>query len=214
MQGSYPLVVHKRSVLLEALLARIRACRICSQHLPLEPNPVFRLGINARLLIVGQAPGLRAHDSRTPWNDASGDRLRLWLGMDREVFYDTNRIAIFPVGLCYPGKSERGDLPPRPECASLWHPPVRALLIGVQLTLLVGQYAQAHYLGKRRSSTMAETVRHYASYLPDYFPLPHPSPRNRLWLSQHPWFEKEVLPVLRETVKELLEDKPSEGNRA
>jgi len=192
---------------LAAVVSQAKACRLCEAHLPLGPKPVFRVGAGARLLIVGQAPGRRVHETGIPWNDPSGDRLRAWLAMEREAFYDTSRIAIVPAGLCYPGTGEGGDLPPRPECAPLWHPRFRAALPGIRLTLLVGRYAQAFYLGARRKRTLASTVRAWQDYAPDYLPLPHPSPRNRLWLKNNPWFEREVIPVLQRRVRSVL------GNR-
>jgi uracil-DNA glycosylase len=189
--------------MLRALVREARACRRCAAELPLGPRPVFRVGAGARLLIVGQAPGRRVHETGIPWNDPSGDRLREWLHLAREPFYDTGRIAIVPTGLCYPGTGERGDLPPRPECAPHWHPRFRAALPGVRLTLLVGLHAQAYYLGARRKATLAQTVRAYAEYLPEYFPLPHPSPRNRLWMKRNPWFERDVVPALRRRLRDL-----------
>ncbi len=189
---------------LAALLKQVRACRICEAHLPLGPQPVLRASATARLLIVGQAPGTKVHATGIPWNDPSGDRLRDWLGLDRAQFYDEARIAIVPVGLCYPGRGKGGDSPPRPECAPLWHPPLRALMPDIGVTLLVGAYAQAYYLGLRRHKTLAETVAHWRDYLPQFIPLPHPSPRNRLWLRKHPWFEAEVVPAMRDRVQRLL----------
>ncbi len=185
---------------LETLLVRIRACRLCEAHLPLGPNPVVRAGASARLLIVGQAPGTKVHATGIPWNDASGQRLRDWLGMDRETFYDENRVAIVPMGFCYPGRAGGGDAPPRPECAPTWHPQLLPLLPEVRLVLLVGQYAQAAYLGASRKPTLTATVHAAADYLPRYLPLPHPSPRNQMWLRRNPWFEQDTLPVLRERV--------------
>lgn len=189
--------------MLRALVREARACRLCAAELPLGPRPVFRVGAGARLLIVGQAPGRRVHDTGIPWNDPSGDRLREWLRLDREQFYDTARIAIVPTGLCYPGTGERGDLPPRPECAPHWHPRFRAALTRVRLTLLVGMHAQAYYLGARRKPTLAQTVRAYGQYLPEFFPLPHPSPRNRLWMRLNPWFDEEIVPALRRRLRAL-----------
>ena len=177
-----------KSVEFKRLLAEVRACRICEAHLPNPPKPVLRASPTASVLIVGQAPGRRVHQSGIPWNDPSGDLLREWLRIDREAFYDERRIAIIPAGLCYPGTGESGDLPPRPECAPHWHPRLRALLPRIRLTLLVGGYAQAYYLGSRRKRTLAETVRARDEYLPHFFPLPHPSPRNRLWMKTNAWF--------------------------
>ncbi|MFN4284267.1 MAG: uracil-DNA glycosylase family protein [Alphaproteobacteria bacterium] len=189
---------------LAALLKKARACRLCEAHLPLGPQPVLRASVTARLLIVGQAPGTKVHATGIPWNDPSGDRLRDWLGLDRERFYDESRIAIVPAGLCYPGRTRGGDAPPRPECAPLWHPPLRALMPALGLTLLCGAHAQAYYLADRRGKTLAETVERWREFLPEFIPLPHPSPRNRLWLRKHPWFEAEVVPEMRRRVQGLL----------
>lgn len=189
---------------LDKLLAEVRACTICAAHLPYSPRPVLRAARSARVQIVGQAPGRKVHETGIPWNDPSGDLLREWLGIDRDTFYDARRIAIIPAGFCYPGKGPSGDLPPRPECAPQWHPRLRALLPELHLTLLVGQYAQAYYLGERREKTLADTVRAYRDYLPEFFPLPHPSPRNRGWLAQNAWFERDVLPVLRRRFRTAL----------
>lgn len=189
---------------LTELVRQVEACRVCEAHLPYPPRPVLRVSATARLLMVGQAPGMRVHQTGVPWNDPSGDRLRRWLELSREVFYDTTRIAIVPTGLCYPGKGVRGDLPPRPECAPLWHPPLRRLMPEIRLTLLIGQHAQAFYLGRRRKETMAATVRAFGEYLPKYLPLPHPSPRNLMWFRRHEWFEREVLPAARERVHAAL----------
>lgn len=168
---------------------------------------MLRAQASARLLIVGQAPGARVHATGIPWNDPSGDRLRQWLAMDREAFYDDRRIAIVPMGLCYPGTDPKGgDHPPRPECAPLWHPPLRAALTQVRLTLLVGQYAQVRYLGDRRRRTMTETVAAWREYAPAFIPLPHPSWRNTAWLRKNPWFEADLIPALRDRVGEALAD--------
>lgn len=198
--------------MLEQLAAEARACRLCEAHLPLGPRPVFIAGEGARLLIVGQAPGRRVHATGIPWNDPSGDNLRAWLAMDRAAFYDARHIAIIPAGLCYPGTGKGGDLPPRPECAPTWHPRFRAALPRLRLTLLVGQYAQAYYLGARRKKTIAATVHAWREYLPRFFPLPHPSPRNRLWLKRNSWFERDVIPALRRRVRAALHSGPNPGS--
>ena len=189
---------------LDELLAEVRACRLCEAHLPLGPRPILRASPTARLLIVGQAPGTKVHETGIPWNDPSGDRLREWLGIGPELFYDETRIAIVPTGFCYPGRKGSGDAPPRPECAPAWHPRLLARMPGIALTLLIGQYAQAYYLGERCKRTLTETVRAHAEFGPALLPLPHPSPRNRLWLRRNAWFEAEVVPLLRRRVRELI----------
>ena len=190
---------------LAALLAEIRACRHCAAHLPLGPRPVLRASTTARLLIVSQAPGTRVHETGLSFNDRSGDRLRDWLGIDRETFYDEARVAILGVGFCYPGVDAKGgDLPPRPECAPLWHPRLMPLLASVELTLLVGSYAMRRYLAPIRGRSTGDLVASWRDYLPDRFPLPHPSWRNIAWLSRNPWFEAETVPALRERVARLM----------
>jgi uracil-DNA glycosylase len=184
---------------LDNLLKEVRACRICEAQLPLGPRPVLRASRSARILIVGQAPGTKVHQTGIPWNDPSGDRLRDWMQMNREHFYDEREIAIIPMGFCYPGKGKSGDLPPRPECATHWHERLLAGLPRLQLRLLVGKYAQDYYLGTKGQS-LAHTVQDWRDYLPDYFPLPHPSPRNMRWFRLNPWFEAEVIPGLREQI--------------
>jgi len=189
---------------LAQLLLDVRACRLCEANLPLGPRPVLRASETARLLIVSQAPGTKVHETGIPWNDPSGDRLRTWLGMNRDEFYDESRIAIIPMGLCYPGRHPKGgDLPPRPECAPHWHARLHALLPNIRLTLLIGQYAQRYYLDKDLGSSVTERVRAWQSYLPKFFPLPHPSFRNVAWLQKNPWFDTEVTPALREHVQNL-----------
>lgn len=191
---------------LAGLLERVRACRACEKELPLGPRPVLRAESTARVLIAGQAPGIRVHETGIPWNDPSGDRLRLWLGIGRAEFYDAGRIAIIPTGFCYPGSGARGDLPPRPECAPLWMPELLARLPWLRLKILLGGHAQAWHLGSRRKRTLGETVASWQEYLPEFFPLPHPSPRNIMWFRRHPWFEREVLPALRECFREAMDD--------
>lgn len=189
---------------LSPLLAEMRACRLCEAELPLGPRPIVQASASARLLIVGQAPGTAVHRTGIPFNDPSGDRLRDWLGIDRETFYDPARVAILPMGLCYPGKGKGGDLPPIPRCAPLWHPRLRALLPKLELTLLIGGYAQAYYLGDRQGKSLTETVERWQEFLPDFFPTPHPSPRNTRWLRDRPWFEAEVVPVMRARAQALI----------
>ena len=188
---------------LKVLLRDIRACRHCEAHLSMGPRPVVAAGKLARILIIGQAPGLAVHQSGVPWDDPSGNRLRQWLGVDRDLFYDANRIAIVPMGFCYPGRGKSGDLPPRPECAPLWHKPLLEQLNQIQLTLLIGQYAQGCYLDQKKR-TLTDTVKSWRDHVPSRWPLPHPSPRNRFWLAKNPWFEKEVIPALQLTVQEVL----------
>ena len=190
---------------LDLALAEARACRLCAADLPLGPRPVLRASATARLMIVGQAPGTRVHASGIPFNDPSGDRLRAWLGIDRETFYDERRLAILPMGLCYPGQDARGaDKPPMKICAPTWHPRIRPLLPKLELTLLVGLYAQARYLGPARKKSLTETVQCWRDYGPAFLPLPHPSWRNTAWLKRNPWFEAEVLPELRRRMATLL----------
>jgi uracil-DNA glycosylase len=186
------------------LLTRIRACAACAAHLPHGPRPVIQAHPAARLLIIGQAPGSRVHASGVPWKDASGKQLRAWLGIDETSFYDAQKIALMPMGFCYPGKGTSGDLPPRPECAPLWHGEVLQQLPNLRLTLLIGQYAQHHYLGKTGNKNLTETVRAFRAHLPRYLPLPHPSPRNRFWVVKNSWFETDLLPVLRQAVADAL----------
>lgn len=190
-------------ITLRDLLAEVRACRHCEANLPLGPNPVVRAATGARLLIIGQAPGTRVHETGIPWNDPSGDRLRDWLQMDKTQFYDASQIAIMPMGFCYPGRGKSGDLPPPPECAPLWHERLRQHMPDIDLVLLIGSYAQNHYLGRSRE-TLAQRVQRWRDFAPDYFPLPHPSPRNTLWLKKNPWFDDEVVPALRKRVGEIL----------
>lgn len=186
------------------LLEAVRACRVCEAHLPLGPRPIVQAGAGARILVIGQAPGARVHASGVPWDDASGDRLRGWMGVDKASFYDAEQIALIPMGFCYPGRGAGGDLPPRPECAPLWMAPLRAQLPRIELTLLIGAYAQRHVLGAKRQRTLTDTLAHWQDYGPGIIPLPHPSPRNTPWFKAHPWLDHEVLPALRSRVQHLL----------
>ncbi len=179
------------------LLSRIRQCQLCALHLPFKPNPILRAHTESRLLIVGQAPGIRVHQTGIPWNDPSGDRLRRWLNINKKTFYDESQIAIIPMGFCYPGTGPSGDYPPRKECAEHWLPSLLASLPHIELTLLIGQYSQHHYLKGRCKKTLTATVNSFSEYLPHFFPLPHPSPRNNIWLKRNPWFEKTVIPALQ-----------------
>lgn len=191
---------------MEKLLKEIKACTFCKEHLDLGPNPVVAANITSKILIIGQAPGTKVHRSGVPWDDPSGVQLRKWMGIDSETFYDESIVAIVPMGFCYPGKGKTGDLPPRPECAPLWHQKLLDKMPEIQLTLLIGQYAQKYYLGKRKKKNLTETVRNYEEYLPTQLPMPHPSPRNRFWLSKNPWFESSVVPELQQKISTLLEE--------
>ena len=182
----------------------IRGCTLCAEHLPLGPRPVLQISRSARILIAGQAPGSKVHASGVPFDDASGDRLRDWLGMDRETFYDAKRVAILPMGFCYPGTGKSGDLPPRPECAAMWHEKILSELRAIKLTLVIGQYAMAWHLGPRAKATLTETVHAWREFQPKLWPLPHPSPRNNIWLKKNPWFARDVLPELQKQVRLAL----------
>lgn len=189
---------------LASLLAEARTCTLCAAHLPYGARPVLQIHPQARILIASQSPGRKVHKSGVLFDDASGDRLREWMGVSREVFYDPRQIAILPMGFCFPGTGKSGDLPPRPECAQAWRNQLLGHLRHLEVTLVVGQYAQAYHLNRKRSS-LTETVRDWRSSWPGIVPLPHPSPRNNIWLSRNPWFEKELLPMLRRRVSEALE---------
>ncbi|MDH3511784.1 MAG: uracil-DNA glycosylase family protein [Gammaproteobacteria bacterium] len=188
---------------LSSLLDEVRSCTICADELPLGPRPVLQLHPDARILIAGQAPGRKVHESGVPFDDASGNRLRDWLGVTRETFYDPRQIAILPMGFCFPGTGKSGDLPPRPECEQAWRTQLLERLRKIELTLVLGTYAQAYHLDDRQSS-LTELVQSWRTYWPNVVPLPHPSPRNNRWLVRHPWFEEELLPKLRERVSKLL----------
>lgn len=187
----------------DSLLTRVRACEICRESLPLGPRPVLQLDPESRILIVGQAPGRKVHESGVPFDDASGNRLRSWLGVSREVFYDPKKVAILPMGFCYPGKGSSGDLPPRPECAVAWREQLLGCLVAVELTIVIGKYAQAYHL-PHTGRSVTEQVQAWEEYWPKVVPLPHPSPRNNRWLLRNPWFETDLLPKLRDRVSEVL----------
>ena len=188
----------------EKLVAEMRACRICADQLPLGPRPVFQIHPMAKILVAAQAPGRRVHETGLPFNDPSGDRLRAWLGVDRETFYNPLKLAIVPMGFCYPGTGISGDLPPRPECTVAWRNRALAILHDLELTLVIGQYSHDWHLRGKSEGTLTETVQNWKSYWPKILPLPHPSPRNNLWFKKNPWFEREILPVLKARVGELL----------
>ncbi|UZN52124.1 uracil-DNA glycosylase family protein [Cupriavidus cauae] len=191
---------------LDTLLSEVRACRACEPDLPLGARPVLQASPQSRILIVGQAPGTKVHQTGIPWNDASGKRLREWLGVDAETFYDPTRFAIVPMGLCYPGRAASGDKPPRPECAPMWMDRILAGLEHIELTLLVGLHAQRYFLGAANKPSLTETVMAWAEYGPRYVPLPHPSPRNVAWFQRNAWFGEEVVPMLKTRVAEVLEN--------
>jgi len=186
------------------LEAKVRACTLCAAHLPLEPRPVFQLDWRARILIAGQAPGRKAHDSGVPFDDPSGDRLRQWMGVDKKLFYDASKIAIVPMGLCFPGKRKGGDLPPRPECAPTWRARLLGSLPNIGLTVVIGRYALDWHLPLRSSVSVTDSALAWREHWPEIFPAPHPSPRNQRWLRANPWFESDALPRLRARVRELV----------
>ena len=185
------------------LMAEVRQCRLCEKSLPAGPRPVLQLDPGAKILIAGQAPGRRVHETGVPFDDPSGDRLREWLGLTTEVFYDPAIVAILPMGFCYPGTGKSGDLPPRPECADAWREQLLQQLRNLQLTVVIGQYAQKWHLPEKKKN-LTETVRAWKSYGGDIFPLPHPSPRNNIWLKRNPWFAESLLPDLKKAVQEAL----------
>ena len=187
-----------------SLLAEIQACTACAAHLPLGPRPVLQISSSARILIAAQAPGRKVHETSIPFNDASGERLRAWLGLSREIFYDPELVAILPMAFCFPGTGRSGDLPPRPECAPLWRAKLLARLQHVRLTLVIGRYAQAYHLPDAGRLPLADVVRNRQAAWPRTVALPHPSPRNNLWLRRNPWFESELLPALRPLVQQAL----------
>lgn len=189
---------------MKTLIAEVKRCVVCAACLPNPPRPVFSVHSKARILIIGQAPGQKVHLSGVPWEDLSGNELRRWLDVTREQFYDTRIFALMPMGFCYPGKGRSGDLPPRSECAPLWHARLRKGMRDVRLTLLIGQYSQNHYLDGRTKPTLTETVKSFCEHLPEFLPLVHPSPRNKIWQKKNPWFETGVVPELRNIVRKAL----------
>jgi uracil-DNA glycosylase len=194
----------KKMTAFSFLLSDVRACTLCEAHLPLGPRPVLQIHPKAKVLIAGQAPGRKVHNSGVPFDDASGDRLRTWLGITREVFYDPEQIAILPMGFCFPGTGKAGDLPPRPECASTWRQPLLDQLQNVETTLVLGTYAQAYHFGNDKRS-LTERVKAWRTHWPHLVPLPHPSPRNNLWLRRNPWFETELVPTLQQQISAVLQ---------
>ena len=191
---------------MDKLLKEIHSCEVCKSFLPNLPRPVLQASTQSRIVIIGQAPGQKVQNSGVPWDDQSGAELRRWLGVNKEQFYDDTLLALVPMGFCYPGKGGSGDLPPRPECAPLWHQQLLGFMPNVRLTILIGQYAQNYYLGKKLPLT--ETVKRFKDHLPSFFPLVHPSPRNKIWQRKNPWFKDDVLPILGGIVQEIIKRSP------
>jgi uracil-DNA glycosylase len=201
---AHSLVKHSGDAQFADLLESVKRCQVCAEFLPLGPRPVVQLGPQATILIAGQAPGRRVHESGVPFDDPSGDRLREWLGISKEFFYDPTKVAILPMGFCYPGTGKSGDLPPRPECEKTWRQQLLSQLTGIKLTLVIGQYAQKWHLAHVEKN-LTETVRAWKEYGPRVIPLPHPSPRNNIWLKKNPWFSKSLLPELKMATRKALE---------
>lgn len=191
---------------MQKLINEIRCCSICKNFLPNEPRPILQASADSKIIIIGQAPGQKVQNSGIPWDDASGIELRRWLDVSKEQFYDDKLFALLPMGFCYPGKGTSGDLPPRPECAPLWHESLLKNMTEAKLIILIGQYSQNYYLKEALKTTLTDTVKNYKEYLPKYLPLVHPSPRNRIWQKKNPWFEKEVVPILRIITSNLISE--------
>ena len=198
------MVVHFNMKHLNQLIQEIRMCTVCLPHLELGVNPILTADEASKIVIIGQAPGTVVHRSGIPWDDQSGTNLRSWMGVDKTTFYNPQKIALIPMGFCYPGKGKSGDLPPRKECAPLWHGQLLSKMKNIQLILLVGKYAQDYYLKTFSKRSLTETVQSHKEYLPEYFVLPHPSPRNNIWQAKNPWFRLEVIPDLQHKVREIL----------
>lgn len=188
----------------DKLIEEVRACKVCEPFLPLGANPIVQANPMSKIAIIGQAPGLKVHETGVPWNDASGNELRKWLNVTVDQFYNPELFALLPIGFCYPGKGKSGDLPPRKECAPLWHTSLLDEMKEIQLILLIGQYSQKYYLKNKMNKNITENILNFNDYLPDYFPLPHPSPRNFIWMNKNPWFKENVLPELKNRVKNIL----------
>jgi uracil-DNA glycosylase len=204
---------HTAQTELTALLRDVRQCTLCAAHLSAGVRPVLQVSSNARILVAAQAPGRKVHQSGVPFDDASGERLRRWMGIDRVMFYDSSVVAILPMGFCYPGKGSSGDLPPRRECAPQWRRRLLDSMPRVELTLVIGSYAMDWHLADRASNTLTETVKAWREYWPSVVPLPHPSPRNNVWLKINPWFETEVVPVLQDKIRSTLKGPPLFSSR-
>ena len=188
---------------MKKLITEIKNCTICQEHLVDGCRPVFTVHPKSKIIIIGQAPGRRVHESGIPWHDKSGDNIRDWMDVTKEEFYDEQLFGIVPMGFCFPGTGKSGDLPPRKECAPQWHPSLLGLMKEVKLTLLVGSYAQKYYLGKKAKKNLTQTVQHFEEYLPTLLPLPHPSPRNNIWMKKNPWFKKDLLPELKKIIQSV-----------
>ncbi len=191
---------------MDKILSEIRNCAVCKEFLPNVPKPIIQASTVSKIVIIGQAPGQKVQDSGIPWDDASGKNLREWLGVDKQTFYNEKVFALIPMGFCFPGSGKSGDLPPRPECAPLWHRQILGSMTEIKLTLLIGQYSQNYYLKNPAKITLTETVKNYNEYLPNYIPLPHPSPRNNIWQKKNSWFRESLIQVLQEKVKSILVD--------